>query len=257
MNRRLKRELNAYTIPPYDEDRVEELLQMAERTEVHRIKLKERMTWWEFIFDQLRFIRMSVWIVKSGLTILIVLLTLSGNGTWGRWFWPAVTIVGEFLCLANATELWGICCPQMMELHVTAKYSFRGVLLARMLFFGLADAVTFLVGGIVLQTSGEGMAWQIFLYGTVPYLVMCMGCIVIFRRYGEENTVALCGGWGSLLIVASLLSETKGWEIYGGERAGIWALAGLLALAGSIWQMKMYIKETGGNRDEIDVRAAV
>ena len=64
MNRRLKRELNAYTIPPYDEDRVEELLQMAERTEVHGIKLKERMTWWEFIFDQLRFIRMSVWIVK-------------------------------------------------------------------------------------------------------------------------------------------------------------------------------------------------
>ena len=70
--RELKKYLEKYTVPPYDQERFTDLLIEAKKTEIHFEKI--RMSSEMFFIDQLRFIQKLTW----GLKMLIICLAFAG-----------------------------------------------------------------------------------------------------------------------------------------------------------------------------------
>ncbi len=255
MDRKLKEKLNQYTILPYRAEALEET-----RRRARKISLQEPgrdMTAIRFFLDQLRFVRPSTWLMKAGVTIL-VLAYLKESVSWPEtWLWTLVSVTGPLLCLINANELGGFFCRGMLEIQMTARYSLRYVFLARLIFFGIFDVFVFITVSVVMSASGAGAVWQVLLYSTVPYLMMCVGCLMIFLRNGEDNTLLYCAVWGGILTLAAVIVNSMGWQIYTADRAPAWLMIGAAALAGTVWQAAGLIKRTGGNVDEINIGTVV
>ena len=140
---------------------------------------------------------------------------------------------------------------------MTAKYSLRHVFLSRLTLFGMIDVLVIGAASVVMAVSGTGAAWQVLLYSTVPYLVMCMGCMLIFQKAREESAVFYCGAWAGLLTGGILVIQSMGWQIYDADMASVWLIAGAAALAGAVWQTVEFVKRMGGNVDEINIGTIV
>ena len=157
----------------------------------------------------------------------------------------------------QANDLWGLFQPGIIEIQMTAKYSLRHVFLSRLTLFGMIDVIVIGTASAVMSFSGTGTAWQVLLYSTVPYLLMCMGCMLIFQGAREENAVFYCGAWAVLLAGGILVIQSMGWQIYDADTASAWLTAGAAALAGAVWQTVEFVKRMGGNVDEINIGTIV
>lgn len=255
MDRKLKEYLEEFTVPPYDEKRRRktEAFLMAEKRRINSM----RMSAWRFFFDQLRFIRKRTWLFKAAATILF-LYFVAVNETEPDSSLLLLGAVGmPLLCLINARELWNLCQPGLLELQMTVRNPLRQVLLVRLTAFGAADLVILLSAAAVFSISDRGEIWQIILYGTVPYFVMCAGCMAILKRWDIENGMFFCGIWAVLLSGVLLCIENTGGEIYRAQYVWIWMLAEVIAVTGMVRQMADLIKKSGGNVDEINTGTAV
>lgn len=259
MDRKLKQKLDQYTIPAYSEKALDETISKARDLEggISRYLSAERMTMGQFFFDQCRFVRPHTWLLKAGMALLMAVY-LPKSIEWSEtWFWTFVSLAGPFLCLINANELWGCFQPGIIEIQMTAKYSLRHVFLSRLTLFGIIDVLVIGAASVVMGISGAGAAWQVLLYSTVPYLMMCMGCMLMFQKVREENALFYCGGLAALLAGGILAIQSMGWQIYAADTASIWLLAGAAALAGAVWQTVEFTKRMGGNVDEINIGTIV
>ena len=168
-----------------------------------------------------------------------------------RWsetgIWTFVSLAGPLLCLINANDLGGFFQPGIIEIQMTAKYSLRHAFLARLTLFGVIDAIVIGAVSAVMTACGTAAAWQVLLYSTVPYLLMCTGCMVIFQKVREESTLFCCAAWAVLLAGGLLASQSMGWQIYDAETASAWLLAGAAAMAVAVWQRAKLVKYMGGD----------
>ena len=259
MDRKLKQKLDQYTVPAYSEKALEETIYKARGMEggISRRMSEERMTKGQFFFDQCRFVRPHTWLLKVGVALLMA-ACLPKSLIWSEtWIWTFISLAGPLLCLINANELWGFFQPGIIEIQMTAKYSLRHVFLSRLTLFGMIDVIVIGTASAVMSFSGTGAAWQVLLYSTVPYLVMCMGCMLIFQEIREESAVFYCGAWAVLLAGGILVIQSMGWQVYDMKKASAWLLAGAAALAGAVWQTAKLIKYMGGNVDEINIGTIV
>lgn len=259
MDRKLKQKLEQYMVPAYSEKALEETICKARGIEggSSRYLSSERMTMGQFFFDQCRFVRPHTWLLKAGMALLMAVY-LPKSIEWSEtWFWTIVSLAGPLLCLINANELWGFFQPGIIEIQMTAKYSLRHVFLSRLTLFGIIDVLVIGTASAVMGSSGAGAAWQVLLYSTVPYLMMCMGCMMMFQKVREENAVFYCGALAVLLAGGILVIQSMGWQIYDADTASMWLLAGAAALAGAVWQTVEFIKRMGGNVDEINIGTIV
>ena len=259
MDRKLKQKLKQYTVPAYSEKALEKTIEKAYGTadgfSSHMSAV--RMTAGQFFFDQCRFVRPHTWLLKVGMALLMSVY-LPKSLIWSEtWFWTFVSLAGPLLCLINANDLWGFFQPGIMEIQMTAKYSLRHVFLSRLTLFGMIDVLVIGTASAGMAVSGTGAAWQVLLYSTVPYLMMCMGCMLIFPKIREENAVFYCGAWAVLLAGGILVIQSMGWQIYDADTASVWLLAGAAALVGAVWRTVELIKRMGGNVDEINIGTIV
>lgn len=258
MDRKLKQKLDQYTVPGHSEKALEETIYRARELTAWISRTgDERMTMGQFFFDQCRFVRPHTWLLKAGLALLMA-VCLPGSITGSEiWFWTVVSLAGPLLCLINANDLGGFFQPGIIEIQMTAKYSLRHAFLARLTLFGVIDAIVIGAVSAVMTACGTAAAWQVLLYSTVPYLLMCTGCMVIFQKVREESTLFCCAAWAVLLAGGLLASQSMGWQIYDAETASAWLLAGAAAMAVAVWQTAKLIKYMGGNVDEINIGTIV
>lgn len=255
MDRKLKKYLEQFTVPPYDGMKQKETLLLA--AQQNDRSAGGRMPGWRFFFDQLRFIRKRTWASKAAATILF-LYYIEKSGTKLDSSFLLLGAVGmPLLCLVNARELWELCQPGILELQMTVRNPLRQILLVRLIAFGLTDLVLLSSVSAVFYVSDIGTIWQIILYGTVPYFVMCAGCMEILKRWDRENGMLFCGAWTVLLGGGLLCIENTGGEIYNAQYIWIWAAAEIIAVSGTVMQIADLIKQTGGNVDEINTGTAV
>ena len=240
MDRKLKQKLDQYAVPDHSEKALEETIYRARELTAWISRTGDgRMTMSQFFFDQCRFVRPHTWLLKAGLALLMAVWlpgSISGSEIW---FWTVVSLAGPLLCLINANDLGGFFQPGIIEIQMTAKYSLRHAFLARLTLFGVIDAIVIGAVSALMTACGTAAAWQVLLYSTVPYLLMCTGCMVIFQKVREESTLFL------------------GWQIYDAETASAWLLAGAAAMAVAVWQTAKLIKYMGGNVDEINIGTIV
>ncbi len=258
MDRKLKQKLDQYAVPDHSEKALEETIYRARELTAWISRTGDgRMTMGQFFFDQCRFVRPHTWLLKAGLALLMAVWlpgSISGSEIW---FWTVVSLAGPLLCLINANDLGGFFQPGIIEIQMTAKYSLRHAFLARLTLFGVIDAIVIGAVSALMTACGTAAAWQVLLYSTVPYLLMCTGCMVIFQKVREESTLFYCAAWAVLLAGGLLAAQSMGWQVYDMKKASAWLLAGAAALAGAVWQTAKLIKYMGGNVDEINIGTIV
>lgn len=253
--RELKKYLEKYTVPPYDQERFTDLLIEAKKTEIHFEKI--RMSLEMFFIDQLRFIQKRTW----GLKMLIICLAFAGiyfeQISATHTVCRLLAVSTPALCLVNINELCKICCPGMTEIQMTCKNSLSRIFFSRIIVFGFAD----LLGILLLAMWGGAVCleeiWQAFLYSIVPYQVMYTGCLVILNRCRGESTLLYCTVWGCFLGGILFCLEVTGWEIFTDRTWYVWFWIGIIAVLVIIWQIKELIKKIGGNQNEISFGTSI
>ena len=99
--------------------------------------------------------------------------------------------------------------------------------------------------------------WQVILYGLVPYIIMCFGCMIILNRCREENISLYSLTWGVCLNCIIIISKISDIRIYQASYFNMWLGIGLIALGGTIIELHRLFKKTGGNLDEISYGTSV
>jgi len=249
IDRRLKKELNKLDVPSYDIHKFEETIMKAKMVKLHPEVLG--MNNIEFFCDQLRFIKKETWILKIFASILILYLIITEQIVLNSWIWTLVSISGPILCLINANEICNIFQPGMLEIQMTAKNSFSKVLMVRLATFGLFDLAFFILMALGMSIFKETMLWQVIIYGIVPYVIMCFGCMLILNRCREENIPLYSGTWGACLCCIIIIAKISDVEIYQTSYFGVWFGIGLIALCGTGIEIHKLLKRAGGNLNEI------
>ena len=228
--KRLKKELNKIEVPAYDTHKYKETIAKAKKIKLHPENL--RMSSTEFFCNQLRFIKTEQINISS-------------------WFWTLIAISGPILCLINAKELCNVFQPGMLEIQITAKNSFSKVLMVRLTIFGLFDLLFFMTIALGISMLKQTVIWQVILYGIVPYIIMCFGCMLILNRSREENIPLYSGAWGACLSCIITILKISDVKIFQTSYLGIWIGIGLIALLGMMIEMRKLLKRAGGNLNEI------
>ncbi len=149
-----------------------------------------------FLLLQVRFIGLRMWAVQT------VLFAALGSVLWtlmGRGFWQEERYAAQFLCglsLAAACSslpfLYRSFRCRMHETEASSRYSFAGVLLARMLMTAMGDAV--LLGtvflGAFLRTGLP--AGSILLYLLLPFLLASWLSLSLMGRVPAAAFPAAC-----------------------------------------------------------------
>ena len=255
MDKSLKAKLNQIKIPAYEDDALIKTIQAAKEMDFQPGKY--RMTACEFFVDQIRFVQRKTWASKTVLTILLlVLLGLTGISL-DYWTWPLVSIAAPFACLLNVNELFQALQPGIYELQMTTRFSLRKILLVRLILFGLIDLVLLVPASVLLIASYGAVFWQVLLYSTVPYNLMCFGCFAILNHCREENALLYCAGFAVLLNCIVIMCRITGLELFADNLAFVWIIAEALALTGTGLELRSLLLKGEGNVYEINTGSAV
>lgn len=178
---KLKEELAEYFEAPAPERKREFVRQLG----VQKISLTR------MVFMQAKYISPRVWIwsfLMFGLAVGIATGVEAG-------FLSAVYACVPFLVTLSVMEITRSYRHGMEELEMSARFSLKSIVLARMVMLGLGNlavltAMVPVLGGLV-QGSG------IYLY--TPYFLTAGGCLCIVRLLRGSESVFLCFGWATLL----------------------------------------------------------
>lgn len=245
----LKRKLNYLTVPPCQPDEIDKTIEKAKQIVLHPERI--RMTNLQFFWNQIRFIRKDTWFIKILITIFLSGIIFSQEISADSWLWPLIAIFGPLMCLVNVNELCNIYQPGMLEIQLASKNSLGKVFMVRLIVFGIVDIIALASLAITITSLRSVDLWQILLYATAPYNLMCLGCMMILNRQYEENTLLYCTTWGMLLVFSVILCKTIDKNIFSEEKAIIWVAAGAVAILGTVWECKRLMYIAGGNLDEV------
>ena len=119
MDRKLKKCLTSFTVPPYDAAKRKETLLLAEQIKGQRPETK--MSGIRFFFDQLRFIRKKTWLFKIAATAFLLPVVIDPDAGPDSSLLLLGSVCMPILCLINARELWSLCQPGLLELQMTVR----------------------------------------------------------------------------------------------------------------------------------------
>lgn len=255
IDKQLKKELEKIDVPAYNIQKFEETILKARAVKLH--PEKQRMCNKEFFINQLRFIKKKTWILKLIISILILYLISTEQIDISSWTWTLIAGSGPALCLINANEICNIFQPGMLEIQMTAKNSFGKVLMVRLVTFGLFDLILFVCMALGMSIFKETVIWQVILYGIVPYIIMCFGCMLILNRCREENIPLYSLTWGTCLNCIIIILKISDIAIYQTSYFNTWLGIGVIALGGTIIELYRLFRRAGGNLDEISYGTSI
>lgn len=154
------------------------------------------LTYWEFLWAQLRLIRKRWWLFQFLLlsTLWFVLPSLYGEYLLQR----TLGVMASLFVILIIPELWKNRTYQSMEIEATSYYSLRQIYAARMLLFGVVDVVL-----ITLFCSLSSIAWGLtfsqlliqFLFPMVVTSCICFGILCSKYPFSEAFAVMMCIAW--------------------------------------------------------------
>ena len=248
-DRELKGKLQQLHIPKYDQHKLEEVI--SEVKNIDFFPENQRMTNTEFFFNQVGFISKKVWGLKIIFSLFILYLFIAEDININNWMWTLLAIAGPILCLFNAKEICNVFQAGMLEIQIAAKHSFSKVLMIRLIAFGIFDLFFLICSATLLSIVKETVIWQIILYGTVPYVIMCFGCMYILNKCHEENILLYSTTWGICLSSSIVILKISGVELFATCYFAIWLVFGVIAVSSVGVEIKQLLKKTGGNLNEI------
>lgn len=149
-----------------------------------------RASYFEFLFEQFKFIKKRWWVLQGGILILLwILLVDSDGGANTERTLGAMSVMFSVMIIP---EIWKNRSFSAVEIEKTAFYSLRQICAARILLFAVVDLLmtTFFFGVSVytLQIS----AYRLIIDFLVPFNVSCCICFrLLYSKWNDMEYIAV------------------------------------------------------------------
>jgi hypothetical protein len=170
--------------------------------EAYYLAEQERfLTYWEFLWAQLRLIQKRWWLFQLLLLILVwaVLPTIKTEQLVQR----ILGVVASLFIILIIPELWKNKTYQSMEIEAASYYSLRQIYSARMLLFGIVDIVLISVFCWLSFFMLNVTLLQILIQFILPMTVtagICFGMLCSKHPFNEAVAIMMCIGWSSVWL---------------------------------------------------------
>ena len=164
-----------------------------------------RASYFEFLFEQFKFIKKRWWVLQGGILILLwILLVDSDVGANTERTLGAMSVMFSIMIIP---EIWKNRSFSAVEIEKTAFYSLRRICAARILLFAVVDLLmtTFFFGVSVytLQIS----AYRLIIDFLVPFNVSCCICFrLLYSRWNDMEYIAVFLSIACILIWTLIVS---------------------------------------------------
>ena len=214
------------SVTPKNSDGMKQTILEARRIMQQADNSYESISFWQFFWSQLSFIRKRVWGIQFLTLILCVLKLLAGSemiNTVGL-----LSAILPLIFLAGTGELSRAFVYGTEEMELSTCYTFHQVMLTRITLLGLTDVLFLTLMGMAAAYVLPVNTLFLFMYLCVPFFITAFGCIYILNHYRSKECHYYCAVWGVVvMITAFCLSKIP--VLY--EAALIWCWMGLFALS--------------------------
>lgn len=147
---------------------------------------------------QLTYISRWVWVLSAAFFIAVWI----GSSMASKDMLWLVCVLIPFVVTASVTESFRSVSYGMAELEMTARFSLKSVLLARMGILGIGNLILLLALTAVIQKGGlDNM-----IYILIPYLLTAFGGLWTVRKFpGKEGNYACLGVGASVSVLECFL----------------------------------------------------
>lgn len=174
--------------------------------EVYCFAEQERiLTYWEFLWVQLRLIRKRWWLLQ--ILLLILLWAVLPSAQVGQFEQRILGVAASLFIILIIPELWKNQTYQSMEIEATSYYSLRQIYAARMLMFGIVDTVLITAFCISTAFTLDILFSQLFMQFIFPMTVtaaVCFGILCSKCPFGETTAIMMCIAWSAIWLVVIL-----------------------------------------------------
>lgn len=163
------------------------------------------LTYWEFLWAQLRLIQKRWWLFQLLLLILVwaVLPTIKTEQLVQR----ILGVVASLFIILIIPELWKNKTYQSMEIEAASYYSLRQIYAARMLLFGIVDIVFITLFCMTAAIKIDILFSQLlvqFLFPMTVTTAICFGILCSKYPFSETTATMMCIAWSAIWLVVIL-----------------------------------------------------
>ena len=150
----------------------------------------KRASYFEFLFDQFKFMKKRWWVLQGG--VLLLLWTILGDMDTGDSTARVMGAVSVIFSILIIPEIWKNRIFSAVEIEKTAFYSLRQICSARTLLFAAVDlamlTIFFGVSACTLQIS----LYRIILDFLIPFNVSCCICFrLLYSKWNDMEYIAV------------------------------------------------------------------
>lgn len=193
-----------------------------------------------FMQAQIAYIPKHVWIIFS-LTFGIVLV--GGCFMEQDVLWIASALL-PFVALSALSVNARSGIYMMSELEMTARFSLKSVILARMGILGLTHLFLLLFLISVCATYNSASLFQTGLYLLVPYTLIATIGLEVTRKTNGAETMYLCIGAAIGVSSISIFAHNFFPVVYGMRYTAVWLIVLVVLIILAIREMSRNIKQT-------------
>lgn len=199
-----------------------------------------RPTGWTFVRTQAGFIRKRMWVLQFAvLAGVLALVAAGGAADYALPQYALCAAAAPLLLVANVQDLARVYHRGMLELELATRYSLPRVTAARLLVFGLCDAVLLGILAAVGAVVSRADLGVVLLYCLTPFCCVSALCMGLLRHLRPAAF-----GKGALAVVAVVLvglllpaGRMQRW-LYAPESRIFWAGALVCSAAALVWQTR-------------------
>lgn len=163
------------------------------------------LTYWEFLWAQLRLIQKRWWIFQT--LLLILLWTVLPSVQAEQYIQRIFGVAASLFIILIIPELWKNQTYQSMEIETASYYSLRQIYAARMLLFGIVDIALITFFCISATAARNILFSQLvmqFLFPMTVTAVICFGILCSKYPFNETTAIIMCIAWSVLWLVVIL-----------------------------------------------------
>lgn len=163
------------------------------------------LTYWEFLWVQLRLIRKKWWGFQ--ILSLILLWAVLPSVQLEQLEQRILGVAASLFIILIIPELWKNQTYQSMEIEATSYYSLRQIYAARMLLFGIVDIVlitVFCMSAVFIQDILFSQLLMQFIFPMTVTAAICFGILCSKYPSGETTAIMMCITWSAIWLVVIL-----------------------------------------------------
>ncbi len=225
---------------PFDHKNMDDTIFKARQIMTALVHADNNISFWEFFWRQLRFIKKEVWTIQFGTILFCGFLLFCSPGK--KDVIGQITALLPLCFIAGTGELSKAFVNQTAEMEMAARFTLQQVLLSRITLLGLADLLLLSFISILTTCYLEISLIYAFMYFCVPFLITSFTCLFILNHVRTKECNYYCAAVGMVIMMISFYASQKIPALYTSSLIGAWYLLFAAALSGVLIECMAFVK---------------